>query len=78
VRLSLYVGETRPADAGGWTQEMLETVVACGDKRALEARVHELADAGADEVVLWPFPAGDDPKESLAATLDAIQKLATQ
>jgi hypothetical protein len=37
-----------------------------------------LWDAGADEVVLWPFPTGDDPADSLSATLDAIQELAAR
>ena len=71
-------GLSRPADAGGWTEEMLETVVAWGDERALDARVRQLADAGADEVVLWPFVAGGDPSASLAATLDTMQELAAQ
>ena len=44
-----------------------------GVGRALDARVRQLADAGADEVVLWPFVAGGDPSASLAATLDTMQ-----
>jgi F420-dependent oxidoreductase-like protein len=69
-------GLTRPADEGGWTEEMLHEVVAWGDESDIDARIRELADAGADEVVLWPFPVGDDPAGSLAATLDAMQELA--
>jgi alkanesulfonate monooxygenase SsuD/methylene tetrahydromethanopterin reductase-like flavin-dependent oxidoreductase (luciferase family) len=71
-------GLARPADEGGWTEEMLETVVAWGAERDLEARVRELTDAGADEVVLWPFPVGDDSAASLAATLEAMQELAAR
>ena len=71
-------GLARPADEGGWTEEMLDAVVAWGDESDLDARVRELVDAGADEVVLWPFPVGDDPAASLAATLDAMQELAAR
>ncbi|HEU6446439.1 MAG TPA: LLM class flavin-dependent oxidoreductase [Gaiellaceae bacterium] len=71
-------GLARPADERGWTEEMLDTVVAWGDRAGVHARVRELEDAGADEVVLWPFPAGDDPAASLAATLDAMQELAAR
>ncbi|HEX2412313.1 MAG TPA: LLM class flavin-dependent oxidoreductase [Solirubrobacteraceae bacterium] len=71
-------GLARPADAGGWTEQMLDTVVAWGDERALETRVRQLADAGADEVVLWPFPAGADPAASLTATVDTMQRLAAR
>ena len=71
-------GLARPADEGGWTDETLDAVVAWGDERDLEASVQELVDAGADEVVLWPFPVGDDRAASLAATLDAMQALAAR
>ena len=71
-------GLSRPADERGWTEEMPDAVVAWGYVGDLEARVRELADAGADEVVLWPFPAGDDPAASLVATLDAMQELAAR
>ena len=71
-------GLARPADDHGWTEAMLDAVVAWRDEDALAARVHELADAGADEVVLWPFPAGDDHAASLAATLDAMRELAAR
>ena len=54
-------GLAQPTDEGGWTEEMLDAVVAWGDESDLDARVNELADAGADELVLWPFPVGDDP-----------------
>jgi F420-dependent oxidoreductase-like protein len=67
-----------PADDGGWTEEMLDAVVAWGDERDLGARVQEFADAGVDEVVLWPFPVGGDRAASLDATLDAMQELATR
>lgn len=70
-------GLPRPADEGGWTGEMLDAVVAWGDERALDARLRELADAGADEVVLWPFPVGDGAA-SIGATLDAMQELAAR
>jgi hypothetical protein len=69
-------GLAQPTDEGGWTEEMLDAVVAWGDESDLDARVNELADAGADELVLWPFPVGDDPGASLAATLEAMQGLA--
>lgn len=70
-------GLAEPATADGWTEEMLEAVVAWGDEGDLEARVRELADAGADEVVLWPFAVGDGAA-SLIATLDAMQELAAR
>jgi F420-dependent oxidoreductase-like protein len=68
-------GLARPADERGWTEELLDAVVAWGDGAGVRARVQELTDAGADEVVLWPFAAGDDAA-SLIATLDAMQELA--
>ena len=67
-----------PADEQGWTEEMLDAVVTWGDEDSLETRLRELAEAGADEVVLWPFSVGDDPSASLAATLDAMQELAAR
>jgi F420-dependent oxidoreductase-like protein len=71
-------GLSRPAAEGGWTEEMLDSVVAWGDQRGLDARVQELVEAGADEVVLWPFPAAYDPAASLTATLDGMQELAAR
>jgi F420-dependent oxidoreductase-like protein len=71
-------GLERPAGEGGWSEEVLDAVVAWGDERALEAKLRELADAGADEVVLWPFPTGDNPAASLTATLDAMKGLAAR
>lgn len=70
-------GLARPADERGWTGELLDAVVAWGDESDFDARLRELADAGADEVVLWPFPVGDGAG-SLAATLDAMEELAAQ
>ena len=71
-------GLARPADERGWTEELLDVVVAWGDRAGLHARVRELEDAGADEVVLWRFPAGDGPAASLAATLEAMRELAAR
>ena len=71
-------GLARPADEHGWTEEMLDAVVTWGDEDSLDTRLRELAEAGADEVVLWPFSVGDDPSASLAATLDAMQELAAR
>jgi len=68
-------GLARPADERGWTEELLDAVVAWGDEAGVRARVQELTDAGADEVVLWPFAVGDGAA-SLIATLDAMQELA--
>jgi F420-dependent oxidoreductase-like protein len=68
-------GLARSADERGWTEELLDAVVACGDEAGVRARVQELTDAGADEVVLWPFAVGDGAA-SLVATLDAMQELA--
>jgi F420-dependent oxidoreductase-like protein len=45
-------GLARPADERGWTEELLDAVVAWGDEAGVRARVQELTDAGADEVVL--------------------------
>ena len=69
-------GLARPTNEGGWTDEVLDAVVAWGDESDLGAKVRKLVDAGADEVVLWPFPVGDDPAASLTATLDAMKELA--
>jgi F420-dependent oxidoreductase-like protein len=71
-------GLTRPVREGRWTGELLDAVVAWGTEGDVEARLGELGDAGADEVVLWPFPVGDDPVASLAATLDAMKELAAR
>jgi F420-dependent oxidoreductase-like protein len=68
-------GLEQPADEAGWTDEPLDAVVAWGDAAALHARARELIAAGADEIVFWPFPAGDDPDRSLAATLAAMQQI---
>jgi F420-dependent oxidoreductase-like protein len=78
VEMLERAGLSRPADEQGWTEEILEAVVAWGDEDSLAARLDALADAGADEVVLWPFPVGDDPAASLVATLDAMQELAAR
>jgi F420-dependent oxidoreductase-like protein len=71
-------GLARPADERGWTEEMLDAVVAWGDEAGFRARVQELTVAGADEVVLWPFPVGDDPPASVRETLDVMQELAAR
>ena len=76
LRMLERAGLARPANEGGWTDEVLDAVVAWGDESDLGAKVRKLVDAGADEVVLWPFPVGDDPAASLAATLDAMRELA--
>lgn len=70
-------GLEQPADDAGWTDEPLDAVVAWGDEAALHARAQELRAAGADEIVFWPFPVGNDPGRSLAATLAAIQEITT-
>jgi hypothetical protein len=76
MKLSLYVGETRDLERS--LAAILDAVVAWGDQSHFDERPRELAKAGADEVVLWPFPAGDDPADSLTATLDAMQELAAR
>lgn len=68
-------GLEEPADVAGWTDEPLDAVVAWGDEAALHSRGLQLLAAGADEIVFWPFPAGDDPGRSLAATLAAMQQI---
>lgn len=71
-------GLERPADRAGWAPELLDAVVAWGDEAGLRDRAHELLAAGADEIVLWPFPVGAEPGRSLDATLTAMQHLAAQ
>jgi hypothetical protein len=54
---------------------MLDVVVAWGHEGGLVGRGRELADAGADEAVGWPFPAGNERAAPLAATAGAMREL---
>jgi 5,10-methylenetetrahydromethanopterin reductase len=63
-------------DEGGWTDEAADAVAVWGDERSLGTRVEAMRAAGADEVVLWPFPTAKPAAESLRATLEALGRLA--
>lgn len=61
----------------GWTDGAIDAVAAYGDDAALRDRARDLLDAGADEVVYWPFPVGADPQGSLAASVEAFGRIAS-
>ncbi len=71
-------GVARAAGDDGWSDEAIDAVALWGDERALAARVRALQEAGADEVVCWPFATGDDAAGSLTATTGALGRLANQ
>jgi F420-dependent oxidoreductase-like protein len=63
-------------DKGRWTDEMLDAAVVHGDEDQIAARVGELHDAGADEVVLSPFGVGDDPDRSQQDCIRVLSDIA--
>ncbi len=65
-----------PLDKGRWTDEMLDAAVVHGDEDQIAARVRELFDAGADEVVLSPFGVGDDPAGSQQDCIRVLSDIA--
>ena len=71
-------GVARAAADDGWSDEAIDAVALWGDERALAERVRALQDAGADEVVCWPFATGDDAAGSLTTTTGALGRLVTQ
>jgi 5,10-methylenetetrahydromethanopterin reductase len=71
-------GVARAGDDDGWSDEAIDAVALWGDERALAERVRALQDAGADEVVCWPFATGDDAAGSLTTTTGALGRLVTQ
>jgi 5,10-methylenetetrahydromethanopterin reductase len=65
-----------PLDKGRWTDEMLDAAVVHGDEDRIAARVRELFDAGADEVVLSPFGVGADPNRSQQDCIRVLSDIA--
>lgn len=57
------------AAAGAVPDEMLEAFVAVGDRSRVRAHVDAYAAAGADVVLAYPIPAGEDPARSVRETL---------
>ena len=59
----------------GWTDAAIDAVAAYADKAALGVRAREFLDAGAEEVVYWPFPVGKDAEGSLERTVEALGRI---
>jgi F420-dependent oxidoreductase-like protein len=65
-----------PLEGKGWSDAMLDASVVHGDEDAIAKRVHELLDAGADEVALSPFGVGPDPAASQAECIRVLADIA--
>jgi alkanesulfonate monooxygenase SsuD/methylene tetrahydromethanopterin reductase-like flavin-dependent oxidoreductase (luciferase family) len=61
---------------GGWTHEMMDSVVIAGDELAVTARLEALFGWGASEVVATIVTVGDAPDESRARTMRALAQFA--
>jgi F420-dependent oxidoreductase-like protein len=77
-RAMLAAAGVLPRDADGLTAAAADAITAHGDEDAIHARARELIAAGADEVVLWPFPVAADTAASLRRTLDAMERIAAR
>ncbi len=62
-------------DGRRWSDEMIDSAVLYGDEDLLAAKIAELFEAGADEVVLSPFGVGDDPARSQADCIGVLSEL---
>ena len=61
---------------GGWTDEMMDSVVIAGDELAVAKRLETLFRRGASEVVATIVTVGDSPDESRARTITALAQFA--
>jgi F420-dependent oxidoreductase-like protein len=61
---------------GGWTDALTDAVVPWGDRTAIEARMREYEQAGADEVVLSPYGCGDDDARNFNDALEVLGDIA--
>lgn len=61
----LSLGVTRADLEDGGSDNLIDSLVACGDIAAIRARVQEHLDAGADHVVLQPLGAPAGAKEAI-------------
>ena len=64
-----------PADAGEGGRSGPAEVAVVGNEVTVEARIRELASAGATEFVAGEFPVGNDPEASIARTRALLKSL---
>lgn len=60
----------------GWTDDMLDAVLISGDEDTVAARIQEIIDWGAAEILASVVPAGDRGEESERRTLELLGSLA--
>ena len=73
-RMLVAAGHPTAAE-GRWTSDLIDAVVAWGDEAAVLARVHDLFDAGADEVLVRPVAAGRHGDETIRRTIDVLAQV---
>lgn len=64
------------AQEKGWSDAAIDAVVLHGDEERVAARLRELLEAGAAEIIAAPLAVGPDSQVSLKRTLDLIARLA--
>ena len=64
------------AEAGAWSDRMIDAVVLAGDERAVASRLAALGAAGVAEVAVTPVLAEPDPRASMRRTLALLAELA--
>ena len=63
------------AAKGGWSDDMVNSIVLWGDEAKVAERINELFAWGAAEVLISPVGAGNDEAESIHRTTRLIAKL---
>lgn len=63
------------AKKGEWSEPMLDAVVLSGDENRVASRLQEILDWGAEEIIVSPIGAGNNPAESRERTLRLLGDL---
>ena len=63
------------AEAGAWSDRMIDAVVLAGDETAIAARLEALGAAGIDEVAVTVVLTGPDSRASMQRTLELLARL---
>lgn len=76
MRQASIPGSEEALRTGVWSPQMVDAIIPHGDEAAVAKKIQQFFDAGADEVVLAPFPVGDDAKASIDRTLRGLSSIA--
>lgn len=77
MRQASIPGSEEALRTGIWSPQMIDAIIPSGDEDAVARKIQQFFDAGADEVVLAPFPVGDDAGASIDRTLTGLSAIAS-